>query len=106
MNDDFIDGLKNYFKICGIILVAGFVGSGSYFVAIHYGYIPNPQAELAKKGEYYSTQCQLIETNIDNGLFQPNTNKLKCGDVIHNVSVEDYQDAVIAYQESERKNEK
>ncbi|MBF0693178.1 hypothetical protein IR150_17050 [Providencia alcalifaciens] len=45
-------------------------------------------------------QCQLIETNIDNGLFQSNTNKLKCGDVIENVTVDEYQDAVKAYQES------
>ncbi|HHR6019708.1 TPA: hypothetical protein ACS7Z7_003394 [Providencia alcalifaciens] len=58
------------------------------------------------KGEYYSTQCQLIETNIDNGLLLLNTNKLKCGDVIENVTVDEYQDAIKAYQESVRKNEK
>lgn len=52
------------------------------------------------KGEYYSTQCQLIETNIDNGLFQPNTNKLKCGDVIENVAVDEYQQAIQAYKKA------
>ncbi|HHR6502994.1 TPA: hypothetical protein ACS8CD_003561 [Providencia alcalifaciens] len=51
-------------------------------------------------GEHYANQCQLIETNIDNGLFQSNTNKLKCGDVIENVTVVEYQDAVKTYQES------
>ncbi len=56
--------------------------------------------EKISKGEYYSTQCQLIETNIDNGLFQPNTNKLKCGDVIENVPVDEYQEAIKAYQDS------
>lgn len=50
------------------------------------------------KGEYYTTQCQLIETNINNGLFQSNTNKLKCGDLIENVTVDEYQQAIQAYQ--------
>ncbi|MEX0425903.1 hypothetical protein KDV38_19600 [Providencia rettgeri] len=58
------------------------------------------RAGSVSKGEYYATQCQLIETNIDNGLFQPNTNKLKCGDVIENVSVDEYQQAIQAYQDS------
>lgn len=58
------------------------------------------QTGNVSKGEYYATQCQLIETNIDNGLFQPNTNKLKCGDVIENVTVDEYQQAIQAYQGS------
>ncbi|HEM8139310.1 TPA: hypothetical protein U2M34_002205 [Providencia rettgeri] len=60
------------------------------------------KAEDVSKGKYYATQCQLIETNINNGLFQPNTNKLKCGDVIENVSVDEYQEAIKAYKESQR----
>lgn len=56
------------------------------------------KAESINKGEHYTTQCQLIETNIDNGLFQPNTNKLNCGDVIENVSVDEYQEAIKAYK--------
>ncbi|CAG9437058.1 hypothetical protein [Providencia alcalifaciens] len=58
------------------------------------------QTGNVSKGEYYATQCQLIETNIDNGLFQSNTNKLKCGDVIENVTVDEYQQAIQAYQGS------
>ncbi|MBW3117579.1 hypothetical protein [Providencia rettgeri] len=58
------------------------------------------RAGSVSKGEYYATQCQLIETNIDNGLFQPNTNKLKCGDVIENVTIDEYQQAIQAYQDS------
>lgn len=58
------------------------------------------QTEEISKGEYYSTQCQLIETNIDNGVFQSSTNKLKCGDVIENVTVSDYKEAIEAYQNS------
>ncbi|HGN0870219.1 hypothetical protein EC835_11422 [Providencia alcalifaciens] len=53
------------------------------------------------KGEYYSTQCQLIEINIDNGVFLLNTNKLKCGDVIENVTVDDYQKYIEAYKKSQ-----
>lgn len=56
------------------------------------------QTGNVSKGEYYATQCQLIETNIDNGIFQSNTNKLKCGDVIKNVTVDEYQQAIQAYQ--------
>lgn len=55
------------------------------------------KSEVVSKGEYYSTKCQLIETNNDNGLFQSNTNKLKCDDVIENVTVSDYKEAVEAY---------
>ncbi|MEY0728937.1 hypothetical protein AB7254_16800 [Providencia rettgeri] len=61
------------------------------------------KAKDTEKGKYYSTQCQLIETNIDNGLFQSNTNKLKCGDVIENVTVSDYKEAIEAYQLSNDK---
>ncbi|EUD11744.1 hypothetical protein HMPREF1563_0328 [Providencia alcalifaciens 205/92] len=58
------------------------------------------KTEAISKGEYYSTQCQLIETNIDNGIFQSSTNKLKCGDAIENVTVSDYKEAIEAYQNS------
>lgn len=58
------------------------------------------KTEKISKGEYYSTQCQLLESNIDNGLFQSNTNKLKCGDVIENITVDEYQQAIQAYQGS------
>lgn len=68
---------------------------GIFYILIFQNEPINP-----KKGEYYATQCQLIETNIDNGLFQSNTNKLKCGDVIENVTVEKYQEAIQAYQNS------
>ncbi|MEQ5306346.1 hypothetical protein ABN238_19400 [Providencia rettgeri] len=59
------------------------------------------KSEVVSKGEYYSTKCQLIETNNDNGLFQSNTNKLKCGDVVENVSVDEYQEAIKAYKKSQ-----
>ncbi|APC14184.1 TPA: hypothetical protein RG501_RS20840 [Providencia rettgeri] len=58
------------------------------------------QTGNVSKGEYYATQCQLIETNIDNGLFQSNTNKPKSGDVIEKVIVDEYQQAIQAYQGS------
>lgn len=58
------------------------------------------KTEAISKGEYYSTQCQLIETNIDNGVFFLNTHKLKCGDVIENVTVDEYQEAIKAYKDS------
>ncbi|EJD6615556.1 hypothetical protein AB6F64_21970 [Providencia hangzhouensis] len=58
------------------------------------------KTEKISKGEYYSTQCQLIESNIDNGLFQSNTNKPKSGDVIEKVIVDEYQQAIQAYQGS------
>ena len=67
-----------------------------YFIAFG----SESKTEKISKGEYYSTQCQLIETSIDNGLFQPNTNKLKCGDVIDNVTVDKYQEAIQAYENS------
>ncbi|MCY0801947.1 hypothetical protein N0398_13000 [Providencia rettgeri] len=68
---------------------------GIFYILIFQNEPINP-----KKGEYYSTQCQLIETNIDNGIFQSNTNKLKCGDVIENVTVSDYKEAIEAYKNS------
>lgn len=76
-----------------IIIIMVFI----YFIAFG----GENKSEEISKGEYYSTQCQLIETNIDNGLFQSSTNKLKCGDVIENVSVDNYQRAINAYKESQ-----
>lgn len=46
------------------------IGLAIFWVAILNG---EDKSEDVSKGDYYSTQCQLIETHIDNGLFQPNT---------------------------------
>lgn len=87
----------------GIALTAIIISMLSLYILAFGG---DSQTEAISKGEYDSTQCQLIETNIDNGLFLLNTNRLKCGDVIENVTVDEYQDAIKAYQESVIKNEK
>lgn len=73
-----------------VVTVVGICLFGLYFSVF------GEQTENVSKGEYYASQCQLIETNIDNGLFHPKTNKLKCGDVIENVTVDEYQNAIQA----------
>lgn len=80
-------------RIIGSLTLMGIVGGLSLVI----DYMDN-QKSLADKGHYYLSECQLIETNIDNGLFQSNTNKLKCDDVIENVSVDEYQGAIKAYK--------
>ncbi len=56
------------------------------------------KSEVVSKGKYYVTQCELIETNIDEGVIIKDTHKLKCGDLIENVTVDEYQQAIQAYQ--------
>ncbi|HGY1116988.1 TPA: hypothetical protein ACNUX9_003863 [Providencia rettgeri] len=87
----------NTSRVIGSLTLMGIVGGLGMVI----DYIDN-QKSLTDKGQYYLSECQLIETNIDNGLFQSNTNKLKCGDAIENVSVDEYQEAIKAYKESQR----
>lgn len=54
--------------------------------------------EIQDKGNYYLTQCKLIEINIDNGFFSDNTNKLMCNGVIENVSTNYYNSAVKSFK--------
>lgn len=84
-------------KISGITLAGMCCGLLILFYALGLGDGVGDE----EKGRYYATQCQLIETNIDNGVFQSNTNKLKCGEVIENVTVSDYQAAMAAYEKSQ-----
>lgn len=43
---------------------------------------------------HWKNDCRLLETNIDKGFFSPAQNRLRCGDVIENVSKADYDSAV------------
>lgn len=43
---------------------------------------------------HWKNDCRLLETNIDKGFFSPAQNRLKCGDVIENVSKSDYDRAM------------
>lgn len=78
-------------------------GVCSVLLILFYAWFLSDDVSDEEKGRYYATQCQLIETNIDNGVFQSNTNKLQCGEVIENVTVSDYQSAMAAYAKSQVK---
>ncbi|HDF2330332.1 TPA: hypothetical protein PC537_003987 [Morganella morganii] len=54
--------------------------------------------ERIAQGDYYLNQCQLTETNIDNGFFSSPTNKLNCGGIIINVKKSDYDKSVSEYK--------
>ena len=43
---------------------------------------------------HWKNDCRLLETNIDKGFFSPAQNRLRCGDVIENVSKSDYDRAM------------
>lgn len=43
---------------------------------------------------HWKNDCRLLETNIDKGLFSPTQNRLQCGDVIENVSTDEYEQAI------------
>lgn len=50
----------------------------------------SPEAyENAKK----IMSCKMIEENINNGFLAAKTNRIKCGDVIKNIDVSDYDEA-------------
>ena len=53
-----------------------------------------------KLGAYYTSECKLIETNIDNGFLSPNTNRLNCNGIIENVSASDYHSIMKDYDGS------
>ena len=43
---------------------------------------------------HWTHDCRLLETNIDKGFFSPAQNRLQCGDVIENVSADEYEKAI------------
>ena len=43
---------------------------------------------------HWKNDCRLLETNIDKGFFSPAQNRLQCGDVIENVSADEYEKAI------------
>ncbi|WP_058914088.1 hypothetical protein [Entomohabitans teleogrylli] len=48
------------------------------------------EVSQAQQQQHWKNDCRLLETNIDKGLFSPAQNRLQCGDVIENVSKDDY----------------
>jgi len=51
---------------------------------------PTPEEyENAKK----IMSCKLVEENINNGFLSAKTNRIKCGDVIKNIDISDYEKA-------------
>lgn len=89
-----MDGLN---KI--LIAVMAFAVAATSLLCINY-YQFQSETELKSLGFKYSKECKLIETNIDNGLFSANTNKIECNGVIDNVNMDDYNTAISAYQDS------
>lgn len=61
----------------------------------------NNEKTLANKGKYYMETCQLIDVNVDNGLFQSNVIKLKCGKAVEYITLNYYQKAIEAYKKSQ-----
>ncbi|HHU4060413.1 TPA: hypothetical protein ACUB6G_005289 [Klebsiella pneumoniae] len=50
--------------------------------------VPEAQAH------HWTHDCRLLEKNIDKGLLSPTQNRLQCGDVIENVSADEYEKAI------------
>ena len=62
----------------------------SISIAVSFSNDPVPEA-LA---HHWTHDCHLLERNIDKGLFSPTQNRLQCGDVIENVSTDEYEQAI------------
>ncbi|EIX9444390.1 hypothetical protein ML057_004616 [Klebsiella pneumoniae] len=61
-----------------------------YLLLFAFSNDPVPEA-LA---HHWTHDCHLLEKNIDKGLFSPAQNRLQCGDVIENVSTDEYEQAI------------
>ncbi|MBL2043904.1 hypothetical protein ELE95_29975, partial [Klebsiella pneumoniae] len=72
--------------ISGITLIlAGFV----MFIVVNRSSL---SLDDIKMGERWLNECQLLETNINNGLFDEPTNKVNCNGVIENIPKYSYDD--------------
>ena len=61
-----------------------------YLLLFAFSNDPVPEA-LA---HHWTHDCRLLEKNIDKGLLSPTQNRLQCGDVIENVSTDEYEQAI------------
>lgn len=93
-----LDGLLTILKTMFIVCVALLICISSFQFFLKDSLIPT--SKKVELGMHYQTQCKLIETNIDNGLFSANTNKIECNGITDNVNMDDYNTAVSAYQNS------
>ena len=50
--------------------------------------VPEAQAH------HWINDCRLLESNIDRGFLSSAQNRLQCGDVIENVSADEYEKAI------------
>ena len=65
-----------------------------------YSLMKNGAPKLIEQGRYYTTECYILETNVEINLVYPHTHKLQCGPLIEYVDIKSYREAVKAYQDS------
>ena len=59
-----------------------------------------------EQGRYYTTECYILETNVEINLVYPHMHKLQCGPLINYVDIKSYREAVKAYQDSLKTEDK
>ncbi|ASG36952.1 hypothetical protein ACRFV7_005225 [Klebsiella oxytoca] len=85
--------------ISGITLIlAGFV----MFIVVNRSSL---SLDDIKMGERWLNECQLLETNINNGLFDEPTNKVNCNGVIENIPKYSYDDYTTEWLLYHQRNE-
>lgn len=92
------DFLEEMFFPVGVTIISVFLGFTLF--------LTDTDEDIASitTGKHYSTECKLLEVNINNGFFSGNTNKLDCGGVITHVSTVDYDASISAYNASTAPN--
>ncbi len=80
------------------LILAGFV----LFVVVKRSSL---SIEDIKMGERWLNECQLLETNINSGLFDEPTNKVSCYGVIENITKSSYDDYTTEWLLYQQRNE-
>lgn len=57
------------------------------------------QAQI-EQGRFYTTECYILETDVEINLVYPHTHKLQCGPLIDYVDIKSYREAIKVYQDS------
>ncbi len=63
------------------------------------------EQNLAERGRYYLTACQLMEKNRDTGFWSGRENILQCGVTREHVNSDAYEKAIRAWQQKQTETE-
>ncbi|MBT0351077.1 hypothetical protein ISO70_00155 [Morganella morganii subsp. morganii] len=89
-----------------LVVSAGFLCAVGYFSWPYLSqFMARNEQNLAERGGYYLTECQLLERNRYTGFWSGRENILQCGVTREHVNADAYEKAIRAWQQKQTETE-